>query len=152
MKLEQYIKEEQIIISSDNLPTKKEILEQLSNLLAQATGYDAEKMRKAVEHRESLMSTGIGHGLAVPHVRLEGLASPAVALGVYPSGIQDYVSLDDEPIRIVLLIAAPKGQHETYIRLLASAVEILKQPARRNVILAAKDSKTLAAILTEEKA
>ncbi|MBN1555700.1 MAG: PTS sugar transporter subunit IIA [Phycisphaerae bacterium] len=148
MKLESYIRREQIVVSP-SATSKSAALEQLVEVLVAATHYDREAMLQAVRHREQLMSTGIGHGLAVPHVRLERLTQPAVAVGVFREGIADYVSLDEEPVRIVLLIAAPKGRHETYIRLLAAAVEVLKQPETREAILGASSPEDVAELLKE---
>jgi mannitol/fructose-specific phosphotransferase system IIA component (Ntr-type) len=55
--------------------------------------------------------------------------------GISRDGIEGYESLDCEPIRIVIMIAAPRGQHEAYIRLLAEVAEVLKQPdLRRRVV------------------
>lgn len=151
MKLETYIREEQIILTSGSSPTKADALEQLVDVLSRTVGYDRETMLQAVLHREKLMSTGIGHSLAVPHVRLDRLSEPAVAVGVFPGGITGYESMDKEPVRIVLLIAAPKGQHETYIRLLAVAVDVLKHPEMRQAVLAAQTSADVAALLKEQK-
>lgn len=151
MKLESYLREEQIVLAPDATPAKADALGRLVDVLSQVAQFDRDAMYQAVLHRESLMSTGIGHGLAVPHVRLEGLSNPVVALGIFPEGIPDYPSLDEDPIRIVLLIAAPGGQHETYIRLLAAAVEVLKHPETRQVILSAGTPAEIVALLKEEK-
>lgn len=150
MKLESYIREEQIVLSPGVKPTKADALEQLVDVLARCVGYDRETMLQAVLHREQLMSTGIGNHLAVPHVRLERLGASAVAVGVFPEGIAGYDSMDKEPVRIVLLIAAPKGQHETYIRLLAAAVEVLRNPETRQAVLSAPTPADVATLLKGE--
>ena len=72
-------------------------------------------------------------------------------MGIYPGGVSDYVSLDADPIRIILLIAAPKGQHDTYIRLLAAAVEVLKNPETRQAILSARTPNEIVNLLKEEQ-
>ena len=77
------------------------------------------------------MSTGIGLVIAVPHARLERLRSAAVVLGVSPSGIVNYDALDDEPVRIVLMIVTAAGQPDKYANLLAEAVSILKRESVR---------------------
>jgi PTS system nitrogen regulatory IIA component len=151
MKLDSYIREEQILLVPGATPGKQAVLEQMVDMLARSVGYDRDVMLRAVLHRESLMSTGIGHNLAVPHVRLERLNAPAAAVGIFPEGIAGYDSMDGQPVRIVLLIAAPKGQHETYIRLLAAAVEVLKNPETRQAILAARTPADVAALLKEDQ-
>ncbi|HPS53610.1 MAG TPA: PTS sugar transporter subunit IIA, partial [Phycisphaerae bacterium] len=115
----------------------KEVLTELATMLAEQLKYDAAAMVNAVFEREGLMSTGIGHGLAVPHVRLEGLAEPALAVSVQPAGISDYESLDSMPVAVIVLIAAPAGQHEMYIRLLAQVADVLKRDELREKVIAA---------------
>ncbi|HNX26745.1 MAG TPA: PTS sugar transporter subunit IIA [Phycisphaerae bacterium] len=135
LELSSYLTPQQIILSHYN--TKKEVLTELATMLAEQLKYDAAAMVNAVFEREGLMSTGIGHGLAVPHVRLEGLAEPALAVSVQPAGISDYESLDSMPVAVIVLIAAPAGQHEMYIRLLAQVADVLKRDELREKVIAA---------------
>lgn len=78
-----------------------------------------DELTRAVFKREDLMSTGIGLGLAVPHVRLASVTKLVMAVGISRAGINDYASLDDKPVHLVFLIAAPEGQHAKYVRLLS---------------------------------
>lgn len=135
LELSKYLKSQQIILPQSD--TKQQVLTELATMLAGQVGFDAEVMTKAVFEREELMSTGIGQGLAVPHVRLEGLNESAIAVAVQPSGINDYESLDSLPVTVIVLIAAPAGQHETYIRLLAQVAEVVKHDELREKVIAA---------------
>jgi mannitol/fructose-specific phosphotransferase system IIA component (Ntr-type) len=134
MSLSTYLTPERVKILSGR--TKQEVLDEMIALSHQCFPHvDAAVLRKAIAHRETLMSTGIGQGLAVPHARLEGVVEPLVVVGVSAGGVTGYDSLDGEPVHVVLLIVAGKGQHEPYLRLLAAAVGALKDPAlRRRVI------------------
>lgn len=78
-----------------------------------------EELSQAVFEREALMSTGIGLGLAVPHVRIASVNDLTMAVGISPRGIADYASLDDRPVHLIFMIAAPTGQHAAYLRLLS---------------------------------
>ena len=149
MELKDYIAEQQIVFCSTS--SKNEVLSELSGVLSEATGFDNDKMLAAILRREKLMSTGIGQGLAIPHVRLRGLKRAAMAVGLCRQGISDYESLDNEPICIVVLIAAPEGQHETYIRLLAEVVDVLKRSELRREIIAAEEPAKIYQILTGSK-
>lgn len=107
--------------------TKEEILGELVELLARSGQIGSvEDLRERISHREQLMSTGIGLGIAVPHVRMEGVKRPTVALGISREGIPDYESIDDKPVRVVVMIAAGKDQHWEYIRLLSQIVSKFK--------------------------
>lgn len=101
--------------------TKEAALRALVELLATSPAIaDKDELREAVFEREKLMSTGIGLGLAVPHVRLGSVTELVMAVGISERGIADYESLDDRPVRLVFLIAAPAGQHAAYLRLLSA--------------------------------
>jgi len=65
-------------------------------------------------------------------------------------GISDYESLDETPIHIIVLIAAPQGQHEAYIRLLGLVADVLKKQALRQAIVAAEDASEILRIFTED--
>jgi len=128
---------------------KAQALGELVCLLADdAPGIEREELSRAVLQRESLMSTGIGQGLGVPHVRMAGLRQVMMAIGVSREGIEDYGSLDGKAVRIILLIGAPAGQHEEYIRLLALVTEVLKSAELREAILAAKSPQDVYSLLT----
>ncbi len=146
MELKEYIAEKQIVFCSTS--SKNKVLGELAGVLSEATGFDNDKMLAAILLREKLMSTGMGQGLGIPHVRLRGLKRAGMAVGLCRQGISDYESLDNEPIYIVVLIAAPEGQHETYIRLLAEVVDVLKRPDLRREIIAAEEPAEIYRILT----
>lgn len=132
--------------------TKDEALAELCGLLSAGdVGATAERLLAEVQKREKLMSTGIGQGLAIPHARLGEVRQPGIAVGISPGGISGYDSLDAEPITILVLIVAPQGQHEVYIRLLAKMVEILKQPEMRKRILAAESAAVAHALLSGQQ-
>jgi PTS system nitrogen regulatory IIA component len=101
--------------------TKNEALEEMVGHLAGSPAIeDAESLAQAVFKREELMSTGIGLGMAVPHVRLPSVREIVMAIGISPNGIQNYASLDDKPVRMIFMIAAPEGQHVEHLRLLSA--------------------------------
>lgn len=77
-------------------------------------------MRDAVWDRESKISTGVGHGLAVPHVRLTNFGEPLALLGVSEEGINDYESIDGEPVEVVVLLVADGNDTNLYLDLLKS--------------------------------
>jgi PTS system nitrogen regulatory IIA component len=91
----------------------------IERLAASPCVQDGEELTRAVFKREDLMSTGIGLGLAVPHVRLVSVTQLVMAVGISQQGIEDYASLDDKPVHLIFLIAAPQGQHAEYVRLLS---------------------------------
>lgn len=136
------IREDEIVLLSGM--NKAEVLDTLlEQLYRQPEILDPEALRKGIYHREELMSTGIGQGIAVPHVRLESIRKMVLAFGVSVTPIPDYVSLDDQPVHLVFMIAAGRNQHADHIRLLSSIAGVFKEKAHRERILAAPDSKAV---------
>jgi len=107
---------------------------------------DIEDLRRNVFERESLMSTGIGLGVAVPHVRIPSVTGIVMAVGVNAQPILDYETLDDEPVRILCLVAARDDQHAHYLRTLAAVSGILKPEEVRGRILSAETPEDIHAI------
>lgn len=147
MSLANYLKPGQVKLLAGR--TKAEVLAELVALSAKCfPGVDGDVLSDAIAHRETLMTTGIGQGLAVPHARLDGVTEPMVVVGISKGGVTDYESLDGSGVHVVLLIVAGKGQHEPYLRLLASAVNMLKDPAVRREIIDCPDAEQAYAKLT----
>jgi len=86
---------------------------------------DRDAFSKAVYERESVQSTGIGGGVAVPHVRIAEVTSPTIALGIAPDGV-DFSALDNRPVQIIVLFATPKDAEKTYLSMLAKAMVTLR--------------------------
>ncbi|MBN1756586.1 PTS sugar transporter subunit IIA [bacterium] len=106
---------------------KDESLMELIDVLKASCGIpDIQELKERIFYRENLMSTGIGLGIAIPHVRLESIHDLIMALGISPGGILDYTSIDDKPVKIIAMIAAGKDQHKYYIQLLSDLVSKLK--------------------------
>lgn len=120
--------------------------------LAASTGeeiIDLELLKKEIFFREELMSTGIGLGLAVPHVRLEVLEKPVVCLGIQNKGIYDYESLDGQLVQVVLMILVGKDQHRQYIRILSQLTGMIKNKNLIGPLAGAQNPEELFQILTE---
>lgn len=117
---------------------KESILELISLVKGSGKVKNMAELEKNIFHRERLMSTGIGLGLAVPHTRMEGVAHPVMAVGVCPAGIKDYESIDGEDISILVLIVCGSRQHKEYISLLSSVVSMLKDKNVKNRLVSSK--------------
>jgi len=147
MKLVDYLTVDRVVKLEG--ATKTQALGQLIDVLSsREVKVSRGELEKAVWHRESLMSTGIGNGLAIPHVRMAGLVTSSMTVGVSRGGIADYESLDPAAIKIIVLIAAPQGQHEIYLKLLAKVTQVLKHQQRREAIIAAESEQQIYEILT----
>jgi PTS system nitrogen regulatory IIA component len=81
------------------------------------------------------MSTGIGMGVAVPHVRLDSVSDIVMAAAIVHEGIEDYETLDNVSVKLVFMIAATPEQHAQYLRLLSSLSKHLKNEIFRHQLI-----------------
>lgn len=127
---------------------KRQALEALVDRLAASPQVkDAAALREEIFYREELMSTGIGSGVAVPHVRLDSVTDLVMAVGLSPEPIADYESLDDEPVRLVFMVAARVDQHAQYLKTLSALSALVKDATVREALLGATDSEAAYRIL-----
>lgn len=80
------------------------------------------------------MSTGIGLGIGIPHIRYSGVKQPLVAVGI-SSGLSDYESIDGFCVQIILLVVVGEGQHRQHISLLSQFMKILKDAETRKELI-----------------
>ncbi len=99
--------------------TKAALLAELARRAAAVTGLPAAMLAAALEAREALGSTGFGSGIAVPHARIAGLATPC-GLFVRLDKALPYDAIDGKAVDLVFLLLTPAGQDSTHLALLAA--------------------------------
>lgn len=107
---------------------------------------DFEKLKESIWERERLVSTGIGLGLAIPHVRNDRVKDFIVSALIIEEGTE-WKALDDKPIHFAILIASPKDTHKEYLKILAEAVLMWKNGTNREKVLKAKSEEELHKLL-----
>lgn len=131
--------------------SKADVLNEIVDCGAQAgLPCDSEELKERISYREQLMSTGIGLEIGLPHVRMEGITDPCIIIGVQPDGIIDYESIDNLPVKIVVMILVGKDQHRVHLELLAQIVAILKRRQTREALLTANTPDKIYRIFSEE--
>jgi PTS system nitrogen regulatory IIA component len=120
--------------------SKREALQSLIDAVGPSSNVgNKADLEKGILDREELMSTGIGLGVAVPHVRLKSIKKPMMAVGICASDITDYDSIDDQPVRLLFMILAGSHQHAAHIKVLARIANLVKDSQFRENILSARD-------------
>ena len=123
-----------------NAVDKKTVLTRLVDLLAETPFVrNRDELLNGILAREELMSTGIGFGIGVPHVRIDSVTDLVMAVAVCKQPVVDYSSLDGMPVQIICMLAARSDQHTKYIRTLASISSRLKDEATRERIIGSDD-------------
>jgi mannitol/fructose-specific phosphotransferase system IIA component (Ntr-type) len=126
MRLREFFSEEAISLGLQG-ETKDEILQELIGLV----GLDDKSVGllfKMLKRRENLGSTGIGHGIAIPHCRSLVVSRLRVAFGRRPNGV-DFRAIDDRPVYYFFLIVAPPLEvSNQYLPVLGKIAQFAKEP------------------------
>ena len=131
-----------------NHSSKHDALVQLSEVLATAPQVkNAAELTTEILKREELMSTGIGRGIAIPHVRLPSVTDLVMAVGVCRKPIEDFQAIDDKPVSLLFMIAAAYNQHSYYLKTISHFSAIFKQNDLVSEMVGAKDEAELFDIL-----
>jgi PTS system nitrogen regulatory IIA component len=142
------------IVSPDRIifldySTKRDALSALADNLALAPQVKNRKeLASEILKREDLMSTAIGKGIAIPHVRLASVTDVVVSVGISRADIIDFQALDDEPVRLMFMIAACYNQHTHYLRSLSFFSNRFKDKVLRNELIAAETTRQAYSLLT----
>ena len=131
-----------------HLTSKKRLFQELGDVAAQAYGLNASVAVDGLQERESLGPTGVGHGIALPHARLEDLAG-IVGIFLRLEKPLDFDSVDRQPVDLVFALFAPKDSGVDHLKALALVSRTMRDPAICAKLRANSDASKLHAILTE---
>jgi PTS system nitrogen regulatory IIA component len=126
--------------------SKKALLQQLANLAGQRLGLDSAAILASVSEREQLGSTGFGHGVAIPHGKVEGLKQ-IYCLFARLSEPLDYKAIDGDPVDLVFLLLSPPDAGAEHLKALASISRVTRHAATLEKMRGARSRDALAAVL-----
>lgn len=126
---------------------KKQVLQELSARAAELSGLDSRTIFETLLQRERLGSTGIGHGIAIPHCKLSKLDR---LFGVFArlDRAVDFESLDGQPVDLVFLLLAPEGAGADHLKALAQIARLLRDPETAGKLRQSRDAGSIYAVLT----
>ncbi|MDX2147203.1 MAG: PTS sugar transporter subunit IIA [Planctomycetota bacterium] len=131
------------LVASD----KRGVIDELVDLLAAAGRVsDAKLLKDAVWTREQTRTTGIGHGLAIPHGKCQGIPKVAMAIGK-PAKPMDFEAIDGQPVRLVVLLASPPDRTSDHIQALARVSKLMAMDQLRHSIYDAPTAADVYALL-----
>lgn len=108
---------------------KDELFEEMIEcLVAVQPGIDRAQVLAAIKERESKMSTGIMHGIAIPHGRCACVDGVIGAVGISRQGV-DYQSLDGAPVRLVFMFVCGENEAESHLEVLKELASVLQEPS-----------------------
>lgn len=130
--------------------SKKRLLHDLGDVAQSVYGLDASEVVEALQERESLGPTGVGHGVALPHARLAGLSEVSGAFILLEKPV-DFDSVDRQPVDLVFALFAPQDAGVEHLKALALVSRTFRDPGVCKKLRANSDPATLHAILTADQ-
>jgi len=131
---------------------KRKALAVIAEIAARNFGLDAGDVLDALYEREQAGSTGVGHGVAAPHARVEGLAR---IRGVFVrlEHAVDFDAVDDQPVDLIFALFAPKAASGVeHLRALARVSRILRQADLRQQLRQVRSADAIHALLAQDPA
>ena len=130
-------------------PNKRQVLAMIGDIASRNFALDAESVTVALAEREQAGSTGVGHGVAVPHARLPGLERMR---GIFVRLDQpiEFGAVDDQPVDLVFALLSPPRAGAEHLRTLARISRVLRQGDLREKLRAVRTADAIHLLLTQE--
>ena len=151
MKVADFLSKKAIVMDIKSVK-KEEVIKELVDALITAGDIEKRCRNKLIEAlmtRESLGSTAIGQGIAIPHAKSDCVEKLVAAFGVSKKGV-DFDSLDGEPAYLFFLLVAPQDSAGPHLKALARISRLLKDKYFRDSLRACEDEKVLVRTITQE--
>lgn len=136
------------ILPKLNAGSKKQALQELARKAAQITGMGERAIFDVLLERERLGTTGVGHGIAIPHGKLPGIERLFGLFARLETPI-DFDSIDDEPVDLMFLLLAPEGAGADHLKALSRVSRLLRDRAVCEKLRGTSDRDGLYALLIE---
>lgn len=132
--------------SLSQVTSKKRLFQELAEQAHALYGLPASEVLDALQERESLGPTGVGHGVALPHARLHGLDQVA-GLFLRLDKPLDFDAVDRQPVDLIFALLAPKSTGVDHLKALALVSRTLRDPDLCNKLRSNDDPTALHAVL-----
>jgi PTS system nitrogen regulatory IIA component len=127
---------------------KRSVLSEMLGLLIATGQPDFPDILRAVEERERVLSTGIGHGVAIPHCKSQRLQELRLAAGTSAAPVA-FDALDGQPVRLFFLLIGPEATAGEDVKTLGRITRLVRQEPLRKRLLAARDAGDFYRVLCE---
>lgn len=148
MKLEDYLDKDLVLPALKSTNKADVLAELIEPIVAKFPGFDKEKAHKVLRERESLGTTGIGDGVAIPHGKLDNLDDIILVVGRSSDGV-DFEALDFKACSIFFLVLAPEQVAGVHLRILAHISRLLKDASFRTSFMESADNDALWDLLSQ---
>jgi mannitol/fructose-specific phosphotransferase system IIA component (Ntr-type) len=146
MKLSKFCDEKLVAFELKSI-TKAAVMEELVDLAAESPLVkDRDELLRDIIHRENMVTTGIGYGVAFPHAKTRATKGIVIAFGRSQRGI-DFDAMDKKPVHVFFLIAAPEDAIGAHLNVMARLSYIMKSEENRQKLLTVTSPGELLVIL-----
>ncbi|OBS09114.1 PTS IIA-like nitrogen regulatory protein PtsN [Acidihalobacter prosperus] len=139
------------ILSGADIHSKKRALEALSELLAQGGQVSSHEVFDTLLARERLGSTGLGHGVAIPHGRMTGLKETQAAFIKLSGGI-DFDAPDQQPVDLLFALLVPEDSASEHLETLSRLAQLFSDPVAVQQLRTADGSEATLGLLSDWEA
>ena len=138
------------IFTSIKASSKKRVLQEISFGISNIYGLEQTKVFLALQEREKLGPTGMGHGVAIPHARINSISS---IKGVFAKLINplDFGSMDSQNVDLIFVLIAPHESGANHLKALAKVSRILRNKSTCEKLRSTIDKSALYSILTTDE-
>ncbi len=136
----------QVLVSVD-ATSKKRAFEEAGLLFETLHGLNRALITDSLFARERLGSTGLGHGVAIPHGRIKGLKQPLAAVFQLASPI-GFDAPDEQPVQLLIFLLVPEAATQKHLEILSEIAELLSDSGLRDRMKAADDAANLHGMVT----
>jgi PTS system nitrogen regulatory IIA component len=140
-RLSSILPEGQVLVQLD-ATSKKRAFEEAGLLFENLHGLSRALVTDSLFARERLGSTGLGHGVAIPHGRIKGLKSPMAAVFQLAQPI-GFDAPDEQPVGLLIFLLVPEAATQKHLEILSEIAELLSDAALRETIKASTDAHAL---------
>ena len=140
-RLASILSSEQVLAKVD-ATSKKRAFEEAGLLFENLHGLSRALVTDSLFSRERLGSTGLGHGVAIPHGRIKGLRSPMAAVFQLSTPI-GFDAPDDKPVSLLIFLLVPEAATQKHLEILSEIAELLSDATLREKLVTAADSNQL---------
>ena len=139
------------IIPALKVNSKEQLLQELAAKASKLTGVAEREIFDVILQRERLGSTGVGHGVAIPHGKLSSISSISGVFARLETPV-DFEALDDQPVDLVFLLLAPEGAGADHLKALSRIARVLRDQELVAKLRQTDSASAIYAFLNEEQA
>jgi PTS system nitrogen regulatory IIA component len=140
-RLTTILPETQVLVSLD-ATSKKRAFEEAGLLFENLHGLSRALVTDSLFARERLGSTGLGHGVAIPHGRIKGLKAPMAAIFQLAQPI-GFDAPDEQPVNLLIFLLVPEAATQKHLEILSEIAELLSDAPLRETIRASTSAAEL---------